>query len=88
MYIHEARYKRIKFFKGKSNTFISWLCPLLKPFPYQQNESLYKEDDEVTNIFFLIKGHASFVLNKYQNCKYINVDIGDHFGIIDIIGSC
>ena len=88
MYIHEARYKRIKLFKDKSNSFISWLCPLLKPSPYQQNEFLYKEGDEVTNVFFLIKGYASFVLQTYQNCKYINIDIGDHFGIIDIVGSC
>lgn len=37
LYIHEARYKRIKFFKKQPNSFISWLCPLLKPYPYSEN---------------------------------------------------
>ena len=29
LYIYEERYKTISFFKGKSPSFISWLCPLL-----------------------------------------------------------
>ena len=37
--------------------------------------------------YFMLSGHASFVLPSYDNTSYINIDIGDHFGIIDIIGS-
>ena len=37
--------------------------------------------------FFLIKGKAGFVLPKYKNTVYINITIGSHFGIIDIVGS-
>jgi hypothetical protein len=29
LYIYEDRYKKIKFFKNRSASFISWLCPLL-----------------------------------------------------------
>jgi hypothetical protein len=31
MYIHESRYKTISFLEGKTKSFISWICPLLKP---------------------------------------------------------
>lgn len=85
--IHEARYKRIKFFNDKQKAFISWVCPLLKPWTYNSKQYIYREGDEVDNVFFLIKGTASFVLPKYENTRYINLNIGDHFGIIDIIGS-
>jgi len=42
----------------------------------------------VSQIHFLIKGKASFVLPKYENTRYININVGDHFGVIDIVGSC
>jgi hypothetical protein len=35
----------------------------------------------------MIKGQAGFVLPKYENTKYIEIGIGDHFGLIDIVGS-
>ena len=31
LYIYEARYSKIKFFQDRSASFISWMCPLLKP---------------------------------------------------------
>ena len=37
LYIYEDRYKKIKFFKNRSPSFISWLCPLLKPQIFGDN---------------------------------------------------
>lgn len=88
MYIHEARYNKIKFLHNKTHSFISWLCPMLKPHMYKLSDFIFMEGDEVTNINFLVKGSAAFVLVKYDNCKYINIEVGDMFGVIDIIGSC
>lgn len=31
LYIYEDRYNKVKFLKGRSPSFITWLCPLLKP---------------------------------------------------------
>lgn len=84
--IHEARYKRINFTKHKSKSFISWLCPLMKPVPFNQKQYIYREGDDVENIYFLIKGSAGFVLPLYDNVKYVGINVGDHFGVIDIIG--
>jgi hypothetical protein len=41
----------------------------------------------VKHIFFLIDGLASFVLPSYDNTRYIDIEVGDNFGMTDIIGS-
>lgn len=55
--------------------------------PIPEKQYIYFEGDDVTNIFFLIKGKAGFVLPKYKNATYIEINIGAHFGIVDIVGS-
>ena len=87
MYIHEGRYKKIQFLKGKTKSFISWICPLLKPQGFEQNQYIYMEGDDVNKIYFLIKGVTSFVLPSYENTCYIQINKGNHFGVMDIIGS-
>ena len=49
---------------------------------------IFNEEDDITNIYFLLKGKACFVLPSFQNVDYIIINIGDEFGIIDIFGSC
>ena len=87
MCIHESRYKRINFTCNKSKSFISWICPLMKPIPFNSKQFIYREGDDVNNIYFIIKGDAALVLPLYDNAKYVTIDSGDHFGIVDIIGS-
>ena len=87
LFIHEYSYKRINCFQGRSSAFISYVCPLLKPRPYPENQYIFFEGDDVTSIYFLIKGKCGFVLPKYKNTTYIEVTQGSHFGIIDIVGS-
>jgi hypothetical protein len=41
----------------------------------------------VEEIYFLHKGIANYVLPIVENYPYIRVENGDHFGIIDIIGT-
>lgn len=87
LFIHEQTYKSIRTFRGRSSAFIAWICPLLKPQGYPGNNYIYVEGDDVSYVFFLTDGKAGFVLPKYQNTAYIDIEIGSHFGIIDIIGS-
>jgi hypothetical protein len=61
-YAYEQRYSRLKFFRNRSIHFISWLCPLMKPNWYDQDEFFFFEEDDVDEMFFLIKGEAQFVL--------------------------
>ena len=87
MYLHESRYRKIKFLKDKTKSFITWICPLLKPFPYSANQFVYHEGDDVDHIFFLTLGKCCFVMPSFDNTSYIQIAVGDNFGIVDIVGS-
>jgi hypothetical protein len=87
MNIYKARYDSIKFIIGKPSSFVSWFCPMLKPAFFVQNQYIFSEGQEVNMSYFMLSGKACFVLPFYSNSSYIDIDIGDHFGIIDIIGS-
>ena len=87
LYIYEQRYSRIKFFKERTASFISWMCPLLKPQYFGTNQYIFYEGDEVKDIQFMIVGEAAFVLPSFKNTMYILIESGDHFGVIDIVGS-
>ena len=86
LYIHEQTYKNIYFIKEKSMAFISWICPLLKAYPVEQDAFVYFEGDEVVNVFFMKEGQCGFVLPKFNNTKYISISNGCDFGTEDIIG--
>jgi len=68
-------------------SFISWIIPLFKAEFYDKYEFVYSEGENVEAIYFLHKGQASFVLPIVKNFQYIKIAPGDHFGIIDIVGS-
>lgn len=87
LHIHENTYKKIDLMRNRSTAFITWMCPLLKPREYPCNEYVYHENDDVTDIYFLSQGMCGFVLPKYHNATYIEIEEGSHFGIIDIVQS-
>lgn len=87
LYIYEDRYNRVKFFRGRQPSFICWLCPLMKPTIYYDQQYIYLEGDDVSGIYFMVTGNASFVLPSFRNTSYINVLVGDHFGVVDIVSS-
>lgn len=87
LYIYEQRYCKIKFFKNRTPSFISWVCPLLKPQYYTENQNVYTEGDSVSEIFFLIAGECNFVLPSFKNVAYISIKVGNTFGVMDIVGS-
>ena len=58
--------KKIKFFRTKNdNNFIEWICPLLKVEMLIQDMAIYKEQEQITAIYFLEKGQAAYVLPRY-----------------------
>ena len=87
MMIHDEVYKKIKCFKGRKPAFIAWVCPLLKPRAYTKTAMIFGDEEDVVDIFFLINGKAGFVLPKFNNTCYIQISVGQHFGVIDIAAS-
>ena len=56
VYLYEDMYKGIRFLRKKTQVFISWICPLLKPTVILENEYVYYEGDTVGCIYFLKDG--------------------------------
>jgi hypothetical protein len=49
------------------------------------NDYVFFEGDDIDQIYFLKQGQCFFVLPKYNNYQYIEIDKGQQFGVIDII---
>jgi hypothetical protein len=86
-YLHDEMYKSIKFLQDKTIPFITWICPVLKQRFVLESEIIYFEGDPIQYINFMKDGSCAFVLPKYENAKYINVTLGYHFGMEDLVGS-
>ncbi|CDW88827.1 cation channel family protein [Stylonychia lemnae] len=83
--IHKGIYREIEFFKKQDKNFIVWVCPLLRPFLVSEQDYIFKEGDDIKEIYFLEKGVAGYVLPRFDNTIYIQVDKGDHFGELDLV---
>jgi len=87
MEIHEKVYINIKFFKEKPLPFIAWIGPMLIPMEFYKDQYVFMEGEQVNYIYFLSSGKAAFVLPRFENTKYIDIDSGDYFGISDLINN-
>lgn len=85
MEIHKTIYSTIDFFKVKEKSFIAWIGPLLKPLNVQELEYIFKEGEDIKEVFFLVNGVAGYVLPRFDNTVYIKIEKGDHFGHVDLV---
>jgi CRP-like cAMP-binding protein len=85
MHLYKDSYESIHYLKLQSDSFIGWICPLLKQVFIPIEQYIYYETDQITEIYFLTKGNAGFVLPFKQNIVYIEIEKGDHFGEIDFV---
>jgi len=85
-HLYREHRKHIYFLKTiKDEHFIAWVCPLLKPLQIIEHTFIQMEQDNIININFMETGQASYVLPRYNNFQYINIDEGDHFGVADVV---
>lgn len=87
MYLYNEQYMHCPFFMHQDEVFLSWVCPQLKHTFEHIDSVIYYEADMVERIFFLTLGNAAFVLPYNQNLVYIDIDIGNHFGKLDLLMS-
>eukprot|EP00347_Sterkiella_histriomuscorum_P023005 403336321 len=85
MEIHKDIYHNIDFFKHQDKDFIFWVGPLLKHMQVSEQEYIFKEGDEIKEIYFLVNGHAAYVLPRFDDTIYIQIERGNHFGVIDLV---
>jgi hypothetical protein len=46
----------------RSDAFVAWICPLLRPLLVGEEEELFFENMEINYIYFLKEGDCGFVL--------------------------
>lgn len=72
LYVNEDKFKSVKFMQDKTLSFISWITSLMKPLSYNKNKFVFKEEEEITAIYFCMSDKAcSYVLPKFNNTSYI-----------------
>ena len=82
--IHRKLYATVIFFQKKEASFIAWITKVIVPLNVHNEEYIYKEGEEIDEIYFLVKGDASYVLPRFDNDPYMDVKTGEHFGHIEL----
>lgn len=80
MVIHLKMYSTVDYFMGKDKSFIAWIVTLIRPLNCESEDYIYKEGEEVFEIYFLVRGTAALVLPRLQNRPYKEILQGQHFG--------
>ena len=60
--MYKESYENIPYLGGQSESFLAWICPLLKQVFIQADQYIYYETDCIEEIYFLVKGNPGFVL--------------------------
>jgi voltage-gated potassium channel len=74
MEIHKFMYSTVKFFDNKDQSFIAWVGTVIRPINIQEQEYVFKECEEIIEIYFLVQGKAAYVLPRYRNAVYIDIE--------------
>ena len=87
LFIFESTFKQFEFFYDRPVSFITWICPLLKPLIKLKDQYVFFEGDDISCIYFMQNGNAGYVLPRHQNVMYIRLNPGLYFGVSCIVGS-
>ena len=69
--IHREIVNNIPFCKNRSNEFVSFIGPFLKPDRTLESEYIYHEGDPATKMYFIARGIVGFVLPEFRNIVYL-----------------
>lgn len=71
LFIYEDTFKQLEFLQNRPVSFITWICPLLRPMILNKDQYVFFEGDDIACIYFLKKGDAGYVLPRHKNVKYV-----------------
>ena len=75
LYIHQTTISKLQFLRSnQSQSFLAWICPLIKTQFFDTRDYICFDGDEIQCIYFHKKGKCGFVLPRYSNIKYIDID--------------
>ena len=83
--MHDSVIQKIYFFKNQQNDFIAYVTPLLKSVKFSQNDYLYKCNDIIDEMYFIIKGTIILCLSKeYKEKELKEIKKYRNFGEIEM----
>ena len=74
--MHKDIIRAFPFFHDKPRSFVAYIGPLLRPIKVLEGDYIYREGDPIGEIYFLIKGKAQMVLEKFKDTPYIIIEEG------------
>jgi hypothetical protein len=78
--LYKNIFSKIYFFQNKPYKFLHWIMPLLRQELYDKDEYIFVCNEEVENIFYLIKGEAKLVVLFSENKDFAYFNLGNDFG--------
>lgn len=79
--VYKEELKKIKYFNDKSDYFINYVLYHLEKLEFNAFEFIYKKNDNISGIYFLLKGNVKLYFIQ-NNKKYLisQLQPGDMFG--------
>ena len=84
-FMHKSIVSSIEFFKNRSERFIAFIGPLLKPIKIGRSEIIASQGDYANEMFFIKHGKVAIVIRQYNNFKFMNISEGYYFGEVLLI---
>ena len=76
---------KIEVFRGESESFLNYLSTFLKHEIFHTGEYFWKEGEEVTGMYFLLKGSVNLVFQEFNETAFATITKGLQFGDLDIV---
>lgn len=85
--IYKEMIATVDFLKDKRERFINWISPTFKLRVVAPRETIYYENDYMSEVFFLKSGSLDYVLPKYENQPFLKIVEHTTFGLIDFVAA-
>jgi hypothetical protein len=72
--MNEELTTKFTFFTKLPSEILLFLLPLIKHVKIHKGDFIFEEGDPADSIYFVVKGKANYVLKKYHETPYINVN--------------
>lgn len=83
--MHRDTIEQVAFFRDKTDVFVAYCAPLMKPMTFQCDDYIYTKGSLIDEIFFLVKGKVAYVLPEFDDIPFVNIHPNDYFGDIDYV---